>query len=352
VVAQPGRDEATDPIRLCITRPSPGIPTLPAVRALGLCGGLAALSTTERLTLGAVTALVGGAIDLVKDPYGADVLMHPHDALLHPATVSASISVARRVGRQIALFSSSDEVRPSPDDWGVMWRTSGFASRIRRHERVAAGEVPDLVTEALGPQVDARPWSNRPSVGFMGHVAPNLASIGYLRHGWQHWYGFTLRERVLRTFERSSEIEPRFVRRSRNLGPPGLGIDVDGERLRMRQEYVQSVFDSDYSLCVRGAGNWSYRFFEALSAGRIPVLIDTDSVLPETSATEWEHHVCRISVGSLQDAPRTLSEFHARIGPSGFRKMQLDNRELWVKRLAPAPFFLIALRQTIACARS
>ena len=32
---------------------------------------------------------------------------------------------------------------------------------------------------------------------------------------------------------------------------------------------------SPYILCVRGAGNYSARFYEALALGRIPVLVNT-----------------------------------------------------------------------------
>ena len=339
-------------IRLCVLQPAGGVPVLPAARALGACGGPATLSTTERAILAPTAALATCAILLVEDPADSDVLMHPHDALLHPGTVGHSVATAKRFRRGIAMFSSSDAVHPSPAGWGVTWRTSGYASRLLPHERVCSGEVPDLYRERSTSTAIIRPWKPRPSLGFIGHVTSGLASFGYLRHGWQHWYGFTLRERVLREFERSGTIDARFVRRSRNLGPPGIGVENDLERKRMRQEYVDSVFDTDYSLCVRGAGNWSFRFFEALSAGRIPILIDTDSVLPEESSIPWERHICRIPIRKLREAPSILAEFHERIGPSGFQQMQEDNRELWTEHLAPAPFLLHALKQTLALKES
>jgi hypothetical protein len=152
---------------------------------------------------------------------------------------------------------------------------------------------------------------------------------------------------VLRAFEGSTHIDPKFIRRGTNLGPPMANIDMDAERQIKRTEYVDSVFRCDYALCVRGAGNWSFRFFEALSAGRIPVLIDTDSVLPLSDTVNWEGHVCRVPIDRIIEAPRIVANFHQKLGPEGFKAMQLANRELWRASLAPSAFYLRALRELV-----
>jgi hypothetical protein len=340
--------DARRALKVCVLAPAPELPLLECARALACGQRFLSRSAPELRILEPVVKLVGREISLEGRPVDADVLLHPHDALLHPRSVQASLDAARRARRPIALFSNSDDTRRSPGEWRTLWRTSGFASRLGSHERVATGEVPDLVEEQGTDRAKRRPWAPRPTIGFVGHVARLLRSAQYLRQGWQHWYGFTLRDRVLRAFEESRAVDTKFIRRSRNLGPPGTGIDADEERRRMRREYVDSVFETDYSLCVRGAGNWSYRFFETLAAGRIPVLIDTDSVLPGEGSIPWERHLCRIPLASVPRAAELVADFHASLGPERFLQMQSDNRALWVERLAPAPFFLAALRQTIA----
>ena len=57
------------------------------------------------------------------------------------------------------------------------------------------------------------------------------------------------------------------------------GGDPDAQ-LQARTGYVENLVASDYVLCARGAGNFSYRLYETLSCGRIPVFVDTDCVLP------------------------------------------------------------------------
>jgi len=118
-------------------------------------------------------------------------------------------------------------------------------------------------------------------------------------------------------------------------------------RAAMRQEYVDSVFENSYSLCIRGAGNWSYRFFEALSAGRIPVLLDTDCALPLEASVQWDRHVCRIPLKQIKESAAILNRFHRSLGPEGHARIQVANRRLWVDHICPAKFFVNALRHTL-----
>ena len=270
----------------------------------------------------------------------SDLLIFPHDALVHARAARTASEIAKRMGIPALFISDSDIVAPSSLPWGVMFRTSILASKRRLHEFIATGGVPDLHLERQSEHPAITPWNDVPTLGFIGHVASGIRSLPYIRNGWQNFYGFRLREHVLRSFERSKEVHPKFVRRGKNLGPPMAGIDVDIERNHMRREYVNSVFGCDYALCMRGAGNWSYRFFEALSAGRIPVMIDTDCMLPLEDEIDWSRHICRIPYAQIARAPAILREFHHNLGPQGFATMQRANRNLWVEQLEPSAFFL------------
>ena len=53
-------------------------------------------------------------------------------------------------------------------------------------------------------------------------------------------------------------------------------IDLGGNR----SEYVNAINESDFVSCPRGDANQSARFYESLSAGRIPVLPDTSVISP------------------------------------------------------------------------
>jgi hypothetical protein len=315
------------------------------VSALGIGGGLSSRSVADRRIYGPLADAADSELMIVYDASNADLLLHPHDALDHSTLATAASRAASKLKRPTIFLSVSDCVTPSTLPWGVLWRPSAYRSQLRAHERIATGDVPDLTAEKSADHLDILPWHSTPTVGFIGHVTSGLKSLAYLRKGWQNYHGFTLRERVLRAFEGSTHIDPKFIRRGTNLGPPMANIDMDAERQIKRTEYVDSVFRCDYALCVRGAGNWSFRFFEALSAGRIPVLIDTDSVLPLSDRVNWERHVCRIPIDRLSAAPQILADFHQQLGPKGFALMQTANRELWCSRLSPNAFYLGILRE-------
>lgn len=333
------------PIKIHVLPCTPGVPLLPLVSALGIGGGLSSRSVADRRIFGPLADAADSELMIVEDASNADLLLHPHDALEYLTLAKAASRAASKLRRPTAFLSASDCITPSTLPWGILWRTSAYRSQLRAHERIGTGDVPDLTAEKSADHLEFLPWHSTPTVGFIGHVTSGLKSLAYLRKGWQNYHGFTLRERVLRAFESSTYTDPKFIRRGTNLGPPMANIDMDAERQIKRTEYVDSVFRCDYALCVRGAGNWSFRFFEALSAGRIPVLIDTDSVLPLSDTVNWEGHVCRIPAVKLPEAPQILAEFHQQLGPMGFSLMQTANRELWCSRLSPNAFYPRILRE-------
>jgi hypothetical protein len=47
-----------------------------------------------------------------------------------------------------------------------------------------------------------------------------------------------------------------------------------------RKEYFTNIEKNLFTFCYRGYGNYSYRLYEVLMMGRIPVLVNTDCVIP------------------------------------------------------------------------
>lgn len=52
-------------------------------------------------------------------------------------------------------------------------------------------------------------------------------------------------------------------------------------------EFTNNIINSHFTVCNRGNGNYSMRFYQVLSAGRIPILVDTDSILPFNDKINW-----------------------------------------------------------------
>jgi hypothetical protein len=105
-------------------------------------------------------------------------------------------------------------------------------------------------------------------------------------------------------------------------------------------EYVSHLERSTYIVCPRGTENYSFRIYEALGRGKIPVIIDTDIVLPKE--INWDHLSIRIpyeSLGTLYDVIlrdyelRSESDFIERQAAAFSSFAELRTMR-WVKNLA------------------
>ena len=119
----------------------------------------------------------------------------------------------------------------------------------------------------------------------------------------------------------------------------GYGEDFLDARINARNEYVQNMVESDYILCARGAGNFSYRLYETLCCGRIPVFIDTDCVLPLESSIDWKSHCVWVEGSDVAHIGDQVAAFHASLTPAEFADRQRACRALWETHLSPQGFF-------------
>src|SRR4029079_18451568 len=120
-----------------------------------------------------------------------------------------------------------------------------------------------------GGKLVERPWVEVPSVGFCGFVGSPLKRIGFKALGQvDKTEGLSLRDQALAAIEQSDAVRSEFVRRTSFWGGSMSRFHFDQDRQKdVRAEFVQNLLETDYALCVRGKGNFSYRLYEVLSAG-------------------------------------------------------------------------------------
>lgn len=138
------------------------------------------------------------------------------------------------------------------------------------------------------------------------------------------------RAQLLRYFEESTLIKTNFIYRNRYRA----GAQTDLEREKTTLEYYNNIATSDYVLCVRGAGNFSVRFYETLMMGKIPVFVNTDCLLPFEDQIDWKQHVVWVEWKDRKNVAAIVSDFHRNLTNEDFIQLQLDNRELWKERLS------------------
>jgi hypothetical protein len=234
----------------------------------------------------------------------------------------------------------------------TVFRTSLQARARLPHERAMPAPCDDLLATVGGNLVE-RAWSKRPSVGFCGFVGSPLRRLGFhaLRQH-QKSEALALRERTLTRFERHAAIETRFIRRSAFWGGSMGRFHLDEARQRKaRAEFVQNLLDTDYALCIRGKGNFSFRLYETLSAGRVPIFVNSDCVLPFEGRIDWKRHTVWLEESELDLAVDKVLYFHENLGAGGFKQLQEANRRLWQDWLSPEGFFPRALELLTAGVR-
>ena len=291
------------------------------------------------------------------DAAEADVAVLPFDgALLLDESRADSIDVLQRAQRfcsdaaergleTVVLLNSDDDTHLHLPHSHV-FRTS-LCARTRLPNEWALPAWHDDLGRRLG-SLTWRPKRPTPIVGFCGRVAAEapLLSRRLRRLGrrlgapfglnFDRTDGLHVRREAMDALDASSNVETSFILRDIYFG---TGSTAPADRERIRREYVHNLVESDYTLCVRGYGNFSVRFYETMSVGRIPVLIDTDCVLPYDFLHDYRELCVIVPEHDLSRAAEYVRAFHDRLDDVSFRRLQRRVRDFWEQNLSPPGFF-------------
>lgn len=301
------------------------------------------------------TADAAGDVPLgrVVGPADADVAVFPFN--LPTAVVDEADRLAfRRLvaenaagGLRTVAMVAHDHSRPldvgQPD--AVVLRTSMLASAAHTGEHA----MPVFVHDPWSGAVEWRAWRERPVVGFMGRAASDGGRSQSLSadavHAGFHVIdppvtrgaavfsvpidiGGVLRVKALDGLSGSTLVQPSVVVRDRFYGHY-----AEEERHAMRVEYARHLASSDYVLCVRGYGNFSIRLFETLAMGRVPVLLESDLVLPCADVVDWDGLAVRVPLADIHRVDAHVAAAHAE-GPARFAWRQETARAAWERWLS------------------
>jgi len=126
--------------------------------------------------------------------------------------------------------------------------------------------------------------------------------------------------RYAMTFPRAESV--RAMAQSAPSGAEVGIVDTGGFTGRGEQveAYARHMADATYVLCPRGAENYSYRLYEALKFGRVPILVDTDMVLPD--GLDWDQLVVRVPYSRLPEIGEIVAQDYHQRSASGFIQRQ------------------------------
>ncbi len=265
---------------------------------------------------------------------------------------------AAAAGKRVVIFYSNDHPLRYP--WpphALVFRTAVQRSWLRPNEFIVPQWSRDYLAE-IGGELPVREQGEVPLVGFCGFSPPLGMRPGMRRNKEilrliAHRLGMgalfptkmahAARARALQALARSPLVQTNYLIRGESAFDNPIGAFLPGGSVEAavlrRREFVDNILGSDYVLCARGWANCSIRFYETLSLGRIPVLIDTDCVLPYEFAIDWDKYCVRVKENALGHAGRAVRDFHASMAPGEFEARQRACRELWEEWFSPLGFF-------------
>lgn len=195
---------------------------------------------------------------------------------------------AKKYNKKVIAFYTDDNTDnfQLPENL-ILFRTSVTKNNIKKNERVMPALHPDH---------------------FSGFI-DCYKSLGFCGQNTQ------LRHKIFQALQQTN-IKTDFIIRQ------GFWAPEINSKIKARKQYYQNLINNKFALCIRGSGNFSFRFYEALCFGRIPVLIDTDTVLPFSNKIDWSEHIISLKFEEIQNLPNLLEQSK--------HDMQ-KNRNLWEK---------------------
>ncbi len=263
------------------------------------------------------------------------------------AHIAHYAALGERVGTPVVVFSLgdlADRISFDPRVWVLRYS-------LYKHSASARDiSMPNVVAHDWGAAPAVRTKNAKPRVSFCGLALPpaGLARLKY--HAKNTWYqlgalahpalrarksGIYWRRRALDACANSSLLETNFIIRSTFSGNSKT---IERDPTIVRREFISSIADADFVLAPKGDGNFSNRFLEALALGRIPVLIDTDVVLPLESVIDYSKITVRVPMGEVQKTSEYTRAFYDSLSNEEWQARQRLARATFEKYLRQDAF--------------
>lgn len=216
------------------------------------------------------------------------------------------IQEAKKYGKKIIIMLGDDSESPFPisKELGIVFRCSGLLSESEDN-------------------VKGLPTTN--SDVFRGKYLPKQLSIGFCGQ-----ISHPKRKLLVETFMEQFPEECDFSIRLQSCG---------NNILENRKGYFKNLHNNLYGLCARGGGNFSFRLGELLMMGRIPILLDTDCLLPFRESIPYETNCILITEDDIPHVREIVTDFHERHSEEDLIRIQKENRSLWEKYFTPEGIF-------------
>lgn len=156
--------------------------------------------------------------------------------------------------------------------------------------------------------------------------------------------GVYWRMRTMRICSASSVVRTNFIVRNTFSGHPS-SIELDPETAR--REFIGNIVTSDFVLAPKGDGNYSNRFQEALSLGRLPLYIETEGCLPLEGVIDYDRVMVRVPMEKVREVPALARAFYDSLTPDEYVARQHEARTIYETYLRPDAFYRYIFAEAI-----
>jgi len=285
--------------------------------------------------------------EVVDDASEAEYFLIPHDYYLiekEKEYLKDYILLSEKYNKKILVFTHTDYDKEILIPNSIIFCTSKYGYKKKDNEIIMPAYVEDLLGDG---SIKIRQKSEKPVVGFCGWASLDSFRqkisfyIKYIlsvikRTPVLHRKGLWFRKRAIHILEKSTLVKTNFLIRKTFSGHKAT-ISINPEQARV--EYKKNMIESDFVLCVKGDGNFSLRFFEALSLGRISLFVNTDCVLPLEDIIDYKKFVVFVDYKDLNHIDYISSDFYKNLSDEEFVKMQKQARAIFEKYLRIDSFF-------------
>ncbi len=261
--------------------------------------------------------------------------------------------LAKKYDKKVLVFIGGDMSHDVFIDDMIVMKGSQYKYMMRDNEIIVPPYAEDLLES---DEIEIRKKDAKPIIGFCGwagvstreqllkyhvkNILINLKKIIYpFSYQEVHKKGLFFRRKAIRVLNNSKLVKTNFIiRKSFSASAKTISLDP----VVARKEYRENIINSDFVLTPKGDANFSVRFYEVLTLGRIPILIDTETVLPLENFIDYSKFILRIKHKDIRKLPELISRFYANLTPDQFADMQKKAREAYEQYFRYDAFFNFA----------
>ena len=258
-------------------------------------------------------------------------------------------------GRTLITFTPGMEYKPAPGELA-------FATSVYQVPGEKLIPIPTWLYD-LRTKISEIPKPELPTVSFVGNtkypgrisslaglpmphrVKSWLASSRFINQnislGARRGVGRIVRSKVIKVAEAAPNLDTDIIARTSDFF-----LMTPEERQKARLEYVQHIQDNAYTICMRGDNNDNYQMYEVMSAGRIPILIDTNLQRPPLKNSRWEDFCVIVPFQEIHRLGEIVEEFHHKLSPEDFLTVCQKSRAAF-EELLPHKFVFQIIQEIV-----